>query len=123
MVAGPPSVVSDRPPGVPQRVGLGDRFHYFRGYSGRRYLFSLIEADALGDFRSAVAMLARPHENGRIAAHTIAVLDPSGRAVGVRRRLSPSPDDLVLVHLLAATDAERWDLVSDLVPEPLALAA
>jgi hypothetical protein len=107
-------------------VGLGDRFHYFRGSSGRRYLFSaLAEADIAG-FHSAVVMIARPAAHGRLAAHWIAALDASGRPVAGDRRwpLAIARDAVVLVHLLSEDEQQRRDLVADLTAVPaLALAA
>ena len=63
-----PPILSDRPPQVPQRAGLGGRFHYFRGCSGRRYLFSSVPAETLADYRSAVVVLAESTRAGRLVA-------------------------------------------------------
>jgi hypothetical protein len=124
MVAVLPHLLSDQPPEVPQRVGLGDRFHYFRGASGRRYLFSAIPADELADFRSAVVLLARRTRGGRLAAYWMAVLDRFGRPVGERCGWPAVPGDIVvLVHCLAKTDADRLDIVADLDQPAFALAA
>jgi hypothetical protein len=125
MVAVLPPLLSDQPPEVPRRAGLGDRFHYFRGSSGRRYLFSTVPAGELGDFHSAVVILARRAPGGRLAAYSVAVLDETGRpAGGDRFRLRTiASDTLVLVHLLAGSEAARRELVADLVPLPVALAA
>ena len=125
MVAVLPPLLSDQPPEVPQRAGLGDRFHYFRGQSGRRYLFSTVPRDELADFRSAVVILARPARDGRLAAHWITVLDLFGRPSAGDRRWPPvtTPDTVILVHLLSASDALRRDLVADLSALPVALAA
>lgn len=124
MVAVLPPLLSDKPPEVPQRAGLGDRFHYFRGFSGRRYLFSQIERTDLPDFRSAVVVVARAAANGRLLADWITLLDPFGRPETRDRRFpqAPSSDAIVLVHLLSATDRARRDLVADLSSAP-ALAA
>jgi hypothetical protein len=114
MVAVLPPLLSAQPPEVPQRAGLGDRFHYFRGSSGRRYLFTAVAREDLGDFRSAVVIVARPAANGRLAAGWIATVDAFGRIEGRDRRLPDWPDAVMLVHLLAETDRERRDLVADL---------
>ena len=125
MVAVLPSLLSDQPPEVPQRAGLGDRFHYFRGASGRRYLFSAIRRDELTGFRSAVLILARRARGGRLAAHWIAVLDRFGHPIGDARHGLPTigPDSMILVHCLSASEGDRFDLVADLSGPFLALAA
>lgn len=126
MVAVLPSLLSDQPPEVPQRAGLGDRFHYFRGSSGRRYLFSAVDAGGPDDFHSAVVILARRAPGGRLAADWIARVDPFGRREenGHDRRWPPlRHDTIVLVHLLSPTAAERRDLVADLSGLALPVAA
>ncbi len=126
MVAVVPPLLSDRPPEIPQRAGLGDRFHYFRGRSGRRYLFTAVAGEALADFRNVVAMLAEPAPAGRLAARAVVTIDGRGR-------IGPQPDRawppaqgrrvLCLVHLLAATEAERRAVVADLAALAMQLAA
>ena len=126
MVAVLPPLLSDQPPEVPQRVGLGDRFHYFRGHSGRRYLFSAVPQDELADFRYAVVVLARPAGNGRVAAHWIAVLDLLGRPTSSDRRWPPLHErrhDGSRPSAVAQWTTERRDLVADLSARPVALAA
>jgi hypothetical protein len=124
MVAVVPTLLSDQPPEVPQRAGLGDRFHYFRGFSGRRYLFSAIDREDLADFRSAVVMVARPAADGHLSADWIAVLDQFGRPIG-ERRVPPIGDTaVVLVHCLTMSASGRFDLLADLADSaPAALAA
>jgi hypothetical protein len=125
MVAELPSLLSDHPSDVPRRAGLGDRFHHFRGRSGRRYLFSVVAGRDHADFRSVVAIVARRTSDGRLAALSIATLDARGRPADNACRWPPlvPHDGIVLVHLLAVTDAERCALVADLAPVALALAA
>src|SRR5687767_9695206 len=101
MVAEPPILLSERPPEVPMRAGFGDRYRYFRGISGRRYLFSLINREELPDFRSAVVLLARREPQG-LRAVSVTALDDKGRAVGAAGWPPLVPSDCrVLVHLLA----------------------
>ncbi len=125
MVAVAPPLLSDQPPVVPRRAGLGDRFHYFRGVSGRRYLFSVVARGDVSDFRSAVVVLAQRTADGRLAAHCAMLIDPFGRPIGQdRNRLRAiPPGSVVLVHLLAEHEADQRDLVADLMPLPMALAA
>ncbi len=117
MVAVVPSLLSDRPPEIPQKAGFGDRFHYFRGRSGRRYLFTIVPAEALEDFRNVVAMWAEPAPAGRLSARTLVTLDARG-GIGPAADLTrpPAADGrtLCLVHLLAATETERRAVIADL---------
>ncbi len=122
MVAVAPPLLSDRPPEIPQKAGLGDRFHYFRGRSGRRYLFTAVAGDALADFRSVVAMLAEPAPDGRLSARAVVTVD----ALGCADRGWPPGDGrqtLCLIHLLAQTEAERRAVVADLASLPIQMAA
>lgn len=123
MVAVAPPLLSDQPPEVPRRAGLGDRFHYFRGVSGRRYLFTEVSLAELRDFHSAVVMLARRQADGRLAAFSVSVSDIHGRAESPGRALvgMPPAHTVALVHLLAGSADERRDMVADLAP-PLEVA-
>jgi hypothetical protein len=125
MVAALLPILSDQPPDVARRAGLGDRFHYFRGHSGRRYLFSTVAVDELPSFRSAVVMLARPNGSDRLAAYALTNLDQFGRPVGSPGPWPPSVPvgTTVLVHLLADRESDRLDVVDDLTSDWLALAA
>jgi hypothetical protein len=124
MAAAIPPILSDHPPESPKRAGFGGRFHYFRGGSGRRYLFSSVPAETLSDFRSAVVILAEPTRSGRLVAHTIAKLDAEGRPSG-EDRWPPAiaRHTVCLVHFLAGTESDRNNLVTDLTSLPLPLAA
>jgi len=124
MVAVLSSVLSDQPPDFPRKAGLGDRFHYFRGRSGRRYLFSTVARTELDDFCLAVVILAKRTADGRLAAYAMTTLDRSGRPDDNRRWPPTVPADaVVLVHLLAESEADRRDLIEDLTTAALSLAA
>ena len=124
MVAVVPPLLSDHPPEIPQKAGFGDRFHYFRGRSGRRYLFTVVSGEALEDFRNVVALLAEPAPSGRLAAHAVVTLDAYGRLGPSAGDLSPpGRQTLCLVHLLAANETERRAVVADLATLPMQLAA
>jgi hypothetical protein len=124
MVAVLPPLLSDQPPEVPKKVGLGDRFHYFRGVSGHRYLFSAVTRGDLADFTSAVVILARRNAEGRLAAYWVATIDAAGRPTPGRWPHVTAANEVVLVHLLAENEAARRDLIADLAPAPAyALAA
>jgi hypothetical protein len=129
MVAELSPSLSDAAPGLARRAKLGNRFHYWRGRSGERYLFSAVPFETLADFRSAVAMLAEPTGDGRFLAWTVADIDSAGRlraADGAWPRSMPR-GTIAFVHFLAGTADERQDLIDDLfepAPAPaLSLAA
>jgi len=125
MVAVLPPLLSDQPPDLAQRAGLGDRFHYFRGRSGHRYLFSAVRPDELAAFESAVVIRAVPAGRGRLAAHAISVIDHCGRPLDGRHpwpRLAAA-SERVLVHLLTDDEAGRHELVDDIAGQSMAIAA
>jgi hypothetical protein len=125
MVAALPPILSDARPDFAEKAGLGDLFHYGRGRSGRRYLFTAIRPESLGDFRSAVVLFAEPARDGRLDARAIAILDGTGRPIGGDPRLSPKipAAAVVLIHFLAVTEAERFRIVDDLTGIRVSLAA
>jgi hypothetical protein len=114
MVAELPILLSERPPEVPMRAGFGDRYRYFRGVSGRRYLFTVINRDELRDFRSAVVLLAQRDATG-LRAVSVSALDDAGRPIGSAGWPPVVPHDCrVLVHLLADREEDRRAVVADL---------
>jgi len=125
MVAVLSSVLSDNPPDFPRKAGLGDRFHYFRGRSRRRYLFSAVAPAELADFCAAVVVLARRLPDDRLAAYAMTTLDHAGRPDDNRRPWPPviPAGTVVLVHLLAESETGRRELIDDLTPASLSLAA
>jgi hypothetical protein len=95
-------------------VVAGDRFRYWAGASGRRYLFARIVAEDLSDYHGAiglelrdglerdpvVAALFQVDEEGTVTSH------PTGVSVG---RAGP-----VYVHLLATRQGDRHAVLLDL---------
>jgi hypothetical protein len=124
MAAALPPLLSDARPEIAEKAGLGGRFHYWRGRSGRRYLFTSVPRDSLGDFRSVVVLFAEPAAGGRMIARSIAMLDALGRMAGSERTAAELPAGAVaLIHLLAGSEAERQRVVADLAASSLRLAA
>lgn len=127
-------------PRAAEDLGLGDRYRYLAGASGARYLFSVVPADALEDFRNAVVLIElgprrrrgkqdTPEREGsgtegqangedeRRAARTVWIGELD--RYGTRRGPPLSAADLrgreALVHLLAGRSAERRQVLEDLV--------
>ena len=114
--------------GVPEIAALGplgDHYRYWRGASGRRYLFSAVESGKLGDFADAVVVVARCAPGGSFTGVTAVVIgaatDPARRAL--ERRLDSTTGLVVFVHLLAKTRADRAGILDDLLGETHSLAA
>jgi hypothetical protein len=74
-----------------------------------------VPADALADFRSCVVILGESRSEGRILAR--ALFDSEDRPPPSR------PGDLVLLHFLTASAADRRRLIDDLSARRLKLAA
>jgi len=105
MIAEPAHRLSERPAELqPHARGFGDRFFYFRGISGRRYLFTHIDPADLADFTEAVVVTAESSVDGRLAI----------RSVGLGANAPQTPGREVLVHLLAADESERRTVLEDL---------
>jgi hypothetical protein len=116
MVAEILPILSDAMPGLARREKLGNRFHYWRGRSDRRYLFSAVPFEALGDFRSAVVLLAEPAVDGRFIAWAVAIIDSAGRLHPQDGSwpLNAPRGSIAFIHFLAETDEEQRDVVEDL---------
>ena len=108
MIAEPASRLSERPAELqPHTSGFGDRFHYFRGMSGRRYLFTRVRGEDLEDFTDAVVVTAFARADGRFEI----------RSVGLPGNTGGHGEDastVVMVHLLAAGEKERRAVLEDL---------
>ena len=123
MVAELLPILSDAAPGLARRAELGDRFRYWRGRSGTRYLFSMVPFDTLEDFRQAAAIVAEPMANGGFLAWSAAIIDSAGRlgSIDAAWPRSAPEGSVVFVHFLAESDAELEALLGDLfLPEPAA---
>jgi len=96
-----------------QSIGLGDRFRYWRGASGRRYLFSLLRDSEFNDLQNVVMIEASiagsepiPVWLGEIDADGIKSGYVVGPASNAKRR--------IFVHFLAGSDDERRAVMLDL---------
>lgn len=109
-----PSVLSDASPVSARAAGLGDRFRYFRGRSGRRYLFSAMDADALDDLAGAVLLVASDPVHGEPRPTWIGEIDENGLRHGRATGGAPAPRTRSWVHLLAGSAEARRAVLSDL---------
>jgi hypothetical protein len=101
---------------LPEELGIGERFWYWRGASGRNYIHSIYPADACPPLPGAIFIAVRKIggerrvvEIGRFSS----VLDgiPGGLESSGTRHL---PVDEIHVHLLARNDAAANAVLDDL---------
>ncbi len=100
---------------LPEDLGFGERFWYWRGASGRNYIHSIYGADTCPPLPGAVYVAVRGQGRGRRAVAT-------GRfpnfCDGSINGLAPMPDgveaDEIHVHLLARNDQDAEAVSEDL---------
>ncbi len=112
-------------PEFADRCGLGDRYRYWLGASGRRHLFTAVDASELPDFSQAVVVLARRDVTGRyVGVDVVCPGDPGEPASAeVASRSIADPLLAVFVHLLTGNPSARQRLVRDLTGARQRLAA
>lgn len=115
------NLVDGGSPKVPGLGSLGERFHYWCGQSGRRYLFSAVTANDLLDFTAAIVVLAR-RDGAAVVGEQAMVLDGEGRKL-LAARLAAEPGTAAFVHLLSPTEASRRAVIDDLLGLGQRLAA
>jgi len=101
-------------PSTAAALGLGEKFQYWHGASGRRYLFTAIPVDSVDEYRKAVVVLA--HKGRRQAQKIVWIgeIDGRGNRHGhklVRRSGQPNH---AYIHLLAGGREERDAVIADL---------
>ena len=77
------SLLSEDAPESARNAGLGYRYRYWRGASGRRYLFTAIPSESLADFRSVIVVHAEPVAGGKLRAHVVYAVGDKGGTDGV----------------------------------------
>jgi hypothetical protein len=115
------SLLSEDAPESARNAGFGYRYRYWRGASGRRYLFSAVPSESLADFRAVIVVHAEPVAEGRLRARAAYSVGDRGETDGAAPRKAPG--DKVFVHFLAATEDERRRIIEDLAAVPVRLAA
>lgn len=97
---------------LPEDFGLGERFWYWRGASGRRYIHSIYCRDLCPPVSGAVFVIVslqgssrRPVAVGRF---------PPESAGGVLAAAARSGEEEIHVHLLARDDAAAEQILADL---------
>lgn len=108
------------PATVPQSaasIGQGERFRYWQGASGRRYLFSRVEVDELATFDHAVAILMGS-TGADVRARVGVIADDGGfqgtAGHGMAGHLALEGVEYAYVHLLARDAEARAAVVDDI---------
>ena len=86
---------------------LAQRFHVWRGTSGRRYVVSAYAPSTMPDYRDVIALAVGRGRNGRLAILGAAVTGEDPLA------LFPGAEEIHL-HLLAQDPAARRAVLADL---------
>jgi hypothetical protein len=103
-------------PAAARATGFDDRFHFWIGASGRRYLFTAVAADALAHFRDVVVLVAERRPHGAPVGRSVFVTDGEGasrEAMFAESGVKPS-EAALFVHLLADTPDARRAVAADL---------
>ncbi|MGQ7791706.1 hypothetical protein ACUN0C_04775 [Faunimonas sp. B44] len=90
-------------PQIAREAGLLDRYRYWIGRSGARYLFTRTEAEDLPNWEGTVAILA---DGDAVTWVGPAAETPAETTAGCA----------VFVHFLASSPAERTRIIQDLAP-------
>lgn len=102
-------VASEVSRGLPSPAGVGSGHVLWVGRSGRRHVFSRLEAEDRDDVGGAVLLVVRRTEEG----------EPLAERLVVAAEQSPGADGCeIWVHWLAETEAERLAVIADLEFRP-----
>ena len=119
------SLIDSGAPRPASQCGLGHRFRYWRGVSGRRYLFTAMDASEIGDIQGAVVVLAtRDGEDRFRGIDVVAPGDPGeAEAADISARLVADRRLFGFVHFLADRAEQRRSIIGDFVAVDERLAA
>ncbi len=118
------SLYADGTPGVAQAAGLESRFHFWRGASGRRHLFTEVAPENLRHFENVVVILAEMWRGRPVASSATVIEARLFEGSALFRELAAGARLRPFVHFLATTPRARRAVVSDLAGvETVSLAA
>ena len=106
------TAMNDIPTSV-RKTDFGERFQYWTGASGRRYLFSAVRVEDLADFADAVVVIAARAGSKSLRDLWIGETDGNGDLHG-RARRRRAKGALAFVHLLSPHRHERRAIIDDL---------
>lgn len=110
------NITGDGIPEAAKAIGLNERFLYWRGASGKRYLFTAIAIESIDDFREAVVLFVSNARKRAPKVLWIGAVDDGGieKAARLRRRKRGMPIRQAFIHLLASDADERRAVIDDL---------
>jgi hypothetical protein len=119
------SLIDSGAPKPAAQCGLGHRFRYWRGVSGRRYLFTVMDASEIGDIQGAVVVLAVRDGIDRFRGVDVVAPGDSGEAdpAEISARLVTDPRLFGFVHFLADRAEQRLSIIGDFLAVDERLAA
>lgn len=99
---------------LPEDSGLGERFWYWRGASGQRYIHSIYRPDLCPPVPGAVFVVVRAWGGSR---HAVAVgrFDAKGMMAATASRGTQRGDEEIHVHLLARDEDGAEHVLCDLL--------
>lgn len=101
-------------PATALSLGFGDGFRYWRGASGRRYLFSAVPADATDDLANVVVIEAAASDGREPAPVWLGEVDGSGCRSGYAIARTRGRPTRTFVHFPRGGDADRHSAMLDL---------
>ncbi|MEZ5840386.1 MAG: hypothetical protein R3D02_08135 [Hyphomicrobiales bacterium] len=104
-------------PSAVEAAGLGEKFRYLKGASGRRYLFSAVDVRDLPNFRDVVVVLSEKGSAGSRQVIWVGALDGEPNDAERARRAFESWMRRAAdahIHLLASSHEERRRVIDDI---------
>ena len=103
-------------PHAARAIGQKDRYSYWRGASGKRYLFTAVPADTVDDFHNGVVLFVANARNAARRILSVGMVD-NGQITEMKargRKAAKRRPRQAFVHLLAASPEERREVIADI---------
>lgn len=106
--------IDDAIPLAAAELGMGGKFRYWQGGSGRRYLFTEVPLEELQDYSDAILVLTRPGKRTRFKPVWIGEVDKVNRRTKPWDRRQVRRAEGAYVHFLAGSRSDRKRVIDDL---------
>ncbi|MBD8891692.1 hypothetical protein IG616_09035 [Labrenzia suaedae] len=101
-------------PKVAEELGFLDRYRYFDGKSGKRYIFTRMTAPDLADCAGVVVIIPPSAKQADTQLPVIGEVDRDGKFHGLGAAKTRRRAGEVFVHLLAGSALDRKTVLDDL---------